>query len=210
MLQELALLTLGWLGGVLSPVLVEKVRAQRELTTVAAALKDELDEIGYRLALASHRVHQHFGSTDRAHLEWLKTRLSAYRGKEPTQNIAKYVEAQLAWSDEQMRAHAMHEAAPDGKTLMLSKFSMPFADARVPGWHLLPAAVRVDLLAIQGDIRLLNDAVEMSRFYFQQTFGSLSTENFQRATENLADVCTQYSKRCRYAADRMARLQSVL
>ena len=210
MLQELTLLSLGWLAGVLSPILVDKIRAKRELTAVQAALKDELDEIGYRLALASQSVHQHFGTTDREQLQWLSKRVAAYRGKESRDAIQKGVDLQLSWSDDQFLSFVLQDAAPRGKGLHLPKFAMPFADARVPGWHLLPAGLRVGLLAIHGDIRLLNDAADLSRLHAQQTFSKLNADEYESVIGNLAGSCSQYARHCRYAADRMAQLQPLL
>lgn len=208
--ESLMLLALGWLAGILSPAIIDAIRQRREATSGHAALKSELNEVTYRLALSAHNVSMHLGRTDREHLQWLQTAISCYRGKEPTENITKYITAQLSWSDSTLQDHIAAEAAKEGKALVLPKFFLPFTDARVPVWHSLPSNVRVELLAIQGDLRLLSDAVDLSRVYLNLTFTQLKPGDHARLIENIAGAYEQYGKRCRIAADRMRHIEVAL
>jgi len=52
--KDTILFALGWLAGVLSPIVVDTIRSQRESAAVIAAMKGELNETGYRLALAAY------------------------------------------------------------------------------------------------------------------------------------------------------------
>jgi hypothetical protein len=210
MLEQLGLLALGWLGGILSPALVEAIKAKRETEAVLAAAKGELNEVAYRLVLASYNVSIHLGSTDRQFLKWVQDSMILYHGGEPKERIAEYIADQLSWTDEALAAHVSNEAAKGVQGLVVPKFSLPFSDARTPSWHSLPASVRLELLAIHTDIRLLNDVVDQTRMYFNLTFTKLEGSNPTTVVENLRGAYDQYGKRCRIAADRMHRLQLAL
>lgn len=209
MLEKLALLALGCLVGIVTPAIVEAIRSRRETDAVLAAVKSELNEIAYRLVLAEYNIAMHLGTSDRTYLKWVQDSMILYHGNEPTQSIADYIATQLSWSDSLLAAHVEDEAATGVKALVLPKFSLPFIDARVPGWHAIPAMVRLELLAIHSDIRLLNDLVDQTRTYFSLTF-TLEGPNHVTVVENLRGTYLQFGKRCRIAADRMHRLHSTL
>ena len=209
MLEQITIWTLGWLGGVLSPALVEAIKRKHETTAVLSAIKTELNEVGYRLVLASYSIEQHLGTVDRIFLKWVQDSMVVYYGDEPTENIAKYVSAQLSWSDEQLAAYVANEAANGVKVIVVPKFAMPFSDTRVPGWHAIPPNVRLGLLAIHTDIELINDAVDQTRNYFNLTFAKLES-NHETVLQNLRGAYKQYGRRCRLAAQRMQGLHALL
>ena len=210
MLEQLALLALGWLGGVLSPALVDTIKTKRETEAVLAAVKNELNEVAYRLVLAAYNVSMHLGTTDRQYLKWVQDSMVLYHGNEPKERIAEYIGVQLSWPDDALANHVAKEAAKGIQALVVPKFSLPFADARTPSWHSVPATVRLELLAIQTDIRLLNDVVDQTLMYFNLTFTKLEGTNHATVVENLRGAYAQYGKRARIAADRMHRLQAAI
>ena len=87
---------------------------------------------------------------------------------------------------------------------------MSFVDTRVSTFHLMPSNVQLQLLSIRADVKLIDDLVDQSRTYFQLTFGKLENGNYSIVVENLRGVYDEYLKRCRIAADKIHRLQSVL
>ena len=210
MLDQITLFILGWLGGVVSPAVVEAIKTRRETSAVLGAVKTELNEVAYRLVLASYSVENHLGTTDRAVLKWVQDSMVLYHGTEPKESIANYITTQLSLPDEALAAFVASNAAQGVEALVLPKFTLPFVDARVPGWHNVPASVRLELLAIHADMRLLNDAVDQSRTYFNLTFSKLEGRNETAVTQNLRGAYKQYGKRSHLAADRMQRLQAVL
>jgi len=117
MLEQIALFTLGWLGGVLSPALIEAIKSRRETVAVLDAVKTELNEISYRLVLASYSIEQHLGSADRKFLKWVQKSMAFYYGQEPTETIATYIRTQLSWTDEQLALHVASEASQGVKAL---------------------------------------------------------------------------------------------
>ena len=210
MLEKLIILAVGWLLGLLAPVIVEKVRAEREAGAVAAAIKNELNEVAYRMALAAYNTLMHLGAVDQDFLKWLQDSIILYRGMEPKESIAKSIEMKLSLAPEQLSTITASEAAQGVRSLVLVKFSVPFVDARVSAFHSLAGTVQLQLLSVRADVRLLDDLVDQSRAYFDLTFGKLDEANYATVVENLRGVYMQYAKRCRIAVDRIHRLQGVL
>lgn len=79
-IEKLLLLALGWLLGMLGPVVTEAIKRRRENCQVKVALAAELRQVSYKLALASYLVNIHFGTVDRPYLQWLQRVTAGYNG----------------------------------------------------------------------------------------------------------------------------------
>ena len=209
-LKDVVLLALGWLSGVLSPIVVDEIRRRKEAESVIAAMKGEINEAAYLLALAAYNVAMHLGAVDRSFVTWVKNAVVLYGGTEPTKNILASLDIKLGFTDEQLAQIASSEAARFSQAIALIRFAVPFVDARVPNWHSVPASIRLDLQAVRIDIRLLDDLVDQSRIYFNLTFSRGENFDYASVVNNLRGIYEQYLKRCRITADRMHRLHTVL
>jgi hypothetical protein len=210
MVDNLIVLVIGWFLGLLAPAIVDKIKSSREVTNTYAAIKSELNEVAYRMVLASYYAAQHLDKADHEFLKWVKDSLVLYQGNEPTENIAKYVEQLLKLKTEELATWNASNAAKGLKALVLVKFAVPFVDARVTAFHSMASTVQIQLLSIRADVKLLDDLVDQSRTYFHLTFGKLEGTNYTIVVENLRGVYCQYMERCRIAADRIHNLQSAL
>ena len=210
MIDNLIILIIGWFLGLLAPAIVDKIKSSREVANTYAAIKGELNEVAYRLVLASYYAAQHLGKADHEFLKWVKDSLVLYQGNEPTENVAKYVEQLLKLKTDELDAWNASNAVKGLKALVLVKFAVPFVDARVSAFHSMASTVQIQLLSIRADVRLLDDIVDQSRTYLRLTFGKLEGTNYTIVVENLRGVYCQYMERCRIAADRIHNLQSAL
>jgi hypothetical protein len=62
------------------------------------------------------------------------------------------------------------------------------------------------LLAIRQEIHLLDDLVERSRKYFDQTFSNLDGDNYQPVQDNFAQACALYAERAQRTVDKIRSL----
>ena len=210
MLDSLTTLLIGWLLGLLAPVIVDAIKNGREATNTYVAIKSELNEVAYRMVLASYATSMHLGTANHEFLKWVKDSLFLYQGKEHKDSIIKVVEGELLLTPEQLASFNAASAAKNLQALALVKFAVSFIDTRVSTFHLMPSNVQLQLLSIRADVKLLEDLVDQSKTYFQLTFGKLEDGNYSIVVENLRGVYGQYIKRCRIAADRIHHLQSGL
>ena len=210
MIDNLIIIVFGWFLGLLAPAIVDKIKNSREVTNTYATIKSELNEVAYRMVLASYYAAKHLGKADDEFLKWVKDSLVLYQGNERTENVTKYVEQLLKLKTEELATWNASNAAKELKAMVLVKFAVPFVDARVTAFHSMASTVQIQLLSIRADVRLLDDLVDQSRTYFHLTFDKLEGTNYTIVVENLRGVCCQYMERCRIAAERIHNLQSVL
>ena len=210
MIEQVTLLALGWLSGVLSPIIVDAIRSRRESEAVMAAVKSELTEVSRHMVLAAYSVTMQTGEVDRSYLKWVQDSLLVNLGSDVNDKMVDSLALKLSWSDETIADYAAAQAAKGINAIALVKFAVPFVDARVSAWHAIPESIRLELHAVRSDVRLLDDLGHQSRTYFHLTFGKLDPGNYETVATNLRGVYKQYAVRCRCAAERMNHLRSVL
>ena len=132
---------IGWLLGLLSPVIVDAIKNGREVTKTYVAIKSELNEVAYRMVLASYATSTHLGTANHEFLKWVKDSLFLYQGKEHKDNIIKALEGELLLTPELLASFNAASAAKDLQALTLVKFAVSFVDTRVSTFHLMPSNV---------------------------------------------------------------------
>ena len=193
---------LGWLLGILSPIIVDAIRKKQDIRDVRAALETEVHELQYRLACVAYFIEKRFGDVNRKFLEWLRPILVSYRGLNPSADILKFIETQLALTDDQIKALALHsKAAPEGG-ISLKKYQVPLLDSKISSLASLSTSLQNHLLELKTHLSLLNEEVDEARYYFRLTFqSSVTGENHDRVNENLTSCYKKYGARARQVAD---------
>lgn len=196
-IEKLALLALGWLLGMLGPVVTEAIKRQRENNLVQVALASELRELSYKLALANYLINIHFGTVDRTYLQWLQRATANYVGPSRSETIEPSIEMQLGLPDAQLAALVQTQKANKDTNIVVRKFIVPLLDARVSSLWCLDSRIQILLLDIRGSINLLNELVDQARYYTGLTFGKLEGENYLRVVSNLEGCHRQYAERAK-------------
>lgn len=201
--NDLALLLIGWLLGLLAPAIVDGVRRRRESRLVRVALATELHELRLRIAVASYYVQIRFGQVDRHFLTWIRSILERYPESESAQRIASIVKEQLLLSDGQIAALAEHhKAGPEGG-LAIKKYAAPLLDTRVASLWELDRGVQRALMDVRANLALLDDDVDQARFYFNLTFEHSDKEKRERIDTNLRNAYQNMANRARVVADKI-------
>lgn len=208
-LTNLASLLLGWLLGLLSPIISDAIKRRRENLQAKQAMRSELHEVSYKLALAAHSIDIHQGVVTRQSLEWLKKHLEGYAGILPSTSILEGARIQLSWSDEQLQAYVA-QTAKYTESLCLQKYGIPMIDSRVSALWSLENRLQRLLLEIRTGFDMLNDLVDRSRHYSDLTFTKLEAENRKRVIENLEQTYSEYAKRARKLVEQSSEARSLL
>ena len=207
--EKLALLTLGWLLGMLGPVVTDAIKKRRENALVKIALDSELREISCMLALASYLVHDHFGTVDRTYLQWFLDVTANYDGPNRLETVQSSIETQLSLTDEQLAALVQARKANKGTNIVVRKFVVPLLDARVSSLWYFENRVQILLLDIRSNINLLNELVDQARYYAGLTFGKLENENYERVVANRDGCHRQYAERAKMIVTKIEELGSL-
>ena len=204
--DKLAFLALGWLLGLLGPVIVDAIKRRRENTLGRAAILNELTELVGVLAIAAYGARMRLGTADRAFLEWLKVTLEQYATTPRLQEFIPRLRTQLSWTDDQLRAVAQHTSADDGKGTMLQHYPVPLLDARVSALWSFDTSFQRQLLEIRRNVAILDDVVDRSRKYFDMLFTKLEGNNYQLVAENLTQTYALYDERAMAIVDQIKSL----
>ena len=129
-LTAVLLIILGWLFGLLTPIITNHNLRARENKEVLLALQVELSELKYRLACAVYRVNMHNGTVDRHLLEWLKPIFENYTGINPFEKIRDSINMQLKLPDEQIKALSDYDKADSSGGLTLKKYNVPLLETK--------------------------------------------------------------------------------
>ena len=209
-IEKLALLALGWLLGMLGPVVTEAIKRRRENGLVKVALAAELRELSYMLAIVNYLVNIHFGTVDRTYLNWLQGATASYVGPNRTETTQPSIEMQLGLPDAQLAALVQTQKANEGTNIVTRKFVVPLLDARVSSLWNLESRVQILLLDIRSSVNLLNELVDQARYYNGLTFGKLEAENYERVVSNLEGCHRQYAERAKRIVGKIEELSTLV
>ncbi len=207
--DKLLFLALGWLLGLLAPIIVDSIRRRRENTLGRSAILNELTELAGILATAAYRARMKTGTVDRAFLEWLIVILESDARTSIHKEFVTNLRTQLTWTDEQIHAVAQHMSADDGKGMMLQHYPVPLLDARVSALWSFDTSLQRQLLEIRRNVAILDDIVDRSRKYFDMTFTKLEGKNYELVTGNLTQSYDLYAERAMIVVDQIKTLIAV-
>jgi len=200
--ERVVLVLLGWLLGLLAPVIIEKIKQTREVEKFLIAINSELNEALYRLSLANFYVAQRVGQVDRKYLIWLKNIIDNYQGINSSTNTKSLIDLSLSLSDADIEnLHATQQKPFE--SIRLQKINVPVLDSRLPTIWQLSNSKRVYLLEIRVHLDMLNEAVELSRYYQDLTFGKVEGKNYDIVIQNLNGSYLQFSERARIIIEKI-------
>jgi hypothetical protein len=205
LLEKVLVLVLGWLLGLLSPIIVDGIKSHREAARGREAVRTELCELSELLVVAAFQARKAAGAIDKPFLQWVAERL---RQRSPSQvpSLQVAVEAALTVSDEEFAIGAPLLALAAGKASMLQHYPVPLLDSRVSALWTFDAEYQRRLLDIHKNIALLDAIVDLFHQYFSLTFTQLSPSNHALVADNLRQCYENYAERARIVVDRIAAL----
>jgi type II secretory pathway pseudopilin PulG len=190
-IERVGLLVLGWLLGLLGPVIVDSVKRRRENKLGRDAIRVELGQLRTRLATAVYNVENHLGTLTKEKTKWTLDNLPA----EKDDKIRSGLEASLTWTDEMFARVRAHFAATGNMTLRLQKYGTPLLDARVSALWSFDTEAQRNLLEIKSVLGFLDDAVDQAQYFNELTFKEMSSENHEIAVDSARSYITLYAER---------------
>ncbi len=125
---ELVALLLGWLLGLLSLPIGDAIRRWRARGELATAIKAELAELRYTMALLADTMKSTTGQRDAGFLAWLEQTVAAYDGVDPEQ--PKFLAA-LRTLRSQLAGAAPPSQSSTTSGLSLKTYELPFLSSQV-------------------------------------------------------------------------------
>lgn len=207
--KDILLLILGWLFGLLSPVIVSLILDKRETRAVQDSLFTELQELQYRLMLVIYRIKGKYGKLDKDFFQWAQTILVEYKGINSSEVLLKTIGPLLELSEEQMIDYVNLTKQNDkpNSGLELKKTALSLLDLDLKFLSKLNPVLRAHLLEVKTRIGFLNEIVDDSRYYFRLSFqDGISSENYKNADLNMVNSYNIYSTQAKITVDLITKI----
>jgi len=203
--SKLAFLFLGWLLGLLGPIIVDQIKRARENNLGRAAIKQELANLHVKLIYATHTIEEHMGTLDRAGLTWFIQQLNTHKEDDEVVRVCAALKKPLDLSDEQLSLFFSARKSPEGKSLSLQKYATPLLDSRVAALWSFRTKDQRALLEIRGVLDIMSDVVDRARYFSNLTFSKLEEGNHELVVENVNGCYAQYASQAKRIAEMICR-----
>ncbi len=206
--EKIAFLFLGWLLGLLAPVIVDVIKRSRENKLGREAIKSELASLKIRMAFAYHTIEEHQGTMTRQSLQWVIKQLSAVSTDTEALSVGAALKKLLEVPDDQFDQYLLSGKSPAGKSLTLQKYGTPLLDARVSALWSFETDLQRALLEIRSALDIAAEVVDRARYFSNLTFQKLEDGNHALAVENVEGCYTQYAQQAKRIVSLIERFEN--
>jgi len=184
------LVLLGWLLGLMGPLLVDRIRRQYRNAEIRRAVLAELIEVRNRLATTIYLIEARLGTFSPKLLAWILPILVSYRGEHRTPHLVETIRQLLAAGDAELATLERQLQAAAGGSFDARKYSVRFLHSRLADLVGFTGKDQALLVDIRTRVDLYNDAVEEARYFFERTHEpGVSSENCAQTAESLTAGC---------------------
>lgn len=179
-------LLLGWLLGLLSPHISERIKRHYQKNDLRCGIVSELKEIKVRLVSTVYLLTKKIGVYDKQFIDWVKKNLEGYEGSYPTKKILSNLENLSSHANNKQLAEIQLLYCDEEGGLSLKKFYLPFLESKIELFPIFTDKFRSLIFEIRSQIQVINEEIDNAQFYFRKTFDSaMSAENHKIVRQNL-------------------------
>jgi len=198
---------MGWLLGLLSLPIGDAIRLRYERNRLAAAIKAELVELRYTMALVADNMRSATGTQDEAFLNWLDATVSDYTGADPEQ--PQFLAA-LRLLRSKLDGAILPKRTSAASGLNLKQYDLPLLTSQVQKLSICSISFQQQVLQIKAQLDLFNADMSFLMRQYDLTFNpSLDAGNRAIIRANLE---SGYAKNARSAiriADLIAKVEKL-
>lgn len=205
-MREAMLIILGWLFGLLSPVIVTRIGRHYKRNDFKIVIKNELENLLLRLAGSCYLIQTHLGNKDKSSLAWIKRIYDKYKEDCP-KSVLGAIEKLLEIPDQQFNALQDAMKAKENVGLGLKSFSLPFTESILENIGIFSSKFQKDILNIRDQIILLNEEINLSMDYFHLTFDtSAMNTNGEIIRNNIKKSYIVIQDRCKFIGSKIEKI----
>lgn len=186
--MELLYVILGWLFGLLSPSIINRISRSYSKKELLNGIKTEMKECQFRVLLVANLLGLRYGTYDKEYLSWSLPYLQNYQGAEKSENTIKAVTSFLEAKDEDIENMlALKRSMERGLGLNLKRFPLPFLDSKMGEISSFRIELQNIIYEIRSRLQIINEEIDSAIVYFRMTFdSSISSENHRIIKTSLA------------------------
>lgn len=197
-IHSLFLVFLGWLLGLVGPAIQERIRRRYQLDRIRNAILSELTQLREQCASTTVTIEAKAGRLSKDLLTWHRSVHGDHPLPPPLDQLTEVTQRLERADDVVFQELAPRLKSPPGGGINLKEFDLPYTKVKVTDLDLLSESGRRRILDILARIRIFNQHVDESRFFFKLTFdGGISEANHASAQAQVQasyDAASQQSR----------------
>lgn len=205
--SELVALVMGWLLGLLSLPIGDAIRRGYERGRLAKAIKSELMELRYTMALVADNMKSATGTQDDGFLAWLDATVASYTGTDADQPgflaAVRQLRSKLAGA-----IPPKHLSAGSG--LHLKTYDLPFLTSQVQRISIFSIEFQQQVLQIKAQLEQFNSDMAFLMRQYELTFNpSLDATNRAVIQGNLQSGYAKGGRSAIHIADLIGKVEAL-
>jgi hypothetical protein len=161
---------LGWLFGLLSPVIVSRITRRYKRKDLHAGIIKEINHINLRLIFAYDLLSKRTGTYNQEQVAWL---LKQYESLEHTDPLKiKAYRIQTTATPQEFEVIKAQLITPKGTGLTLQKIQLLFINMHLANFSLFSPDFQSEIFELKSRVEILNSQIEVAEKYFFMTFDS--------------------------------------
>jgi len=179
-------LVLGWLLGLLSLGIAERIRRGYRRQELIASVTGELADLQYVTALLAVKLRSHLGQKTDEFLDWLIPIVRQYDGPNKIVRLADNLANMRLYSEEERRAADLAASDPN-VGVWLMKYDLPLLTAQSADLSICSLDFQRRVWWVKGQLDYFNQQVDFFRSQYEKTFDtSIIGDNRVAIETNLA------------------------
>lgn len=168
--ETVGLIFVGWLLGILGPIIVERVSKRRQKAELKIAVQSELNDLKIRLILFVYLLRRTTESLDEEILIWMRTSVHDYNGFENVESLQKLLN-KIDFSNKEALPSVINSLNHGSTGAISLKFmNIGFLNANLQNLYLFEQTFQTRLLEIKYGIDSLNQEIQFAIDYLKMTF----------------------------------------
>jgi hypothetical protein len=208
-MEQIFYILFGWLLGLLSPTIIDKISAQYTKKQYFKAVCAELNDLQYRVAIVCFLLGQRYGKIDKEFLLWIQPIIKDYKGNEPNESVALLINSMLTMEEIEFNNMIKHMRAEPNFGLGLKTFTASFLESNIGLISKLPLDLQSKIHEFRNHLNTLNQEIVTATESFKMTFdSSISDDNHKRLTDDLLIKYAHIQGMCQRVVIKLEAVQS--
>lgn len=185
-IQAVLMLILGWLLGLLSPLIINYIQDKQKAIKIKKSLLSEMEECQIIMANVAYLIESKYVAINHKLFDDLINIYENYNGiNDYNDKLLRLKKLKTTPKEELETMTEIQLYENMDKFLSFKKYDLPYLRSKINDISLLDENVQSNLLQLNFKLNLFNSEVEESKFHYQLTFSSEVSEENQEINKQI-------------------------
>lgn len=209
MQQQVILILIGWLTGVLSTVGYEQYKRYLDGKNLKSAILSELKVLLPRLVLSYYILITVSGKYNKENLQWVYDNLSSYEDKTIASKISSIKEKleKLLEQNDISTNSTIDFKVDKSEVEHIKSITLSFSKESIVNFSLLSEELRLIIFDVRTKVNIMNEWADRINFFYKQTFvPGMSSKNYEIINNNIK---SNYENYLMYSKEVVERIKEI-